>query len=84
MGYRGGRAIDNNEILRVMQFMQNPTEISLLFLSWAGIEGDIYYIRDGEVKINAVNFIMTVPSRVDCLRFIWYSTRFPLNSAVSF
>lgn len=46
-----------------------------------GIEGDIYYIRDGEVKINAVNFTMTVPSRVDCLRFIWYSTRFPLNSA---
>lgn len=42
-----------------------------------GIEGDIYYIRDGQVKLNAVNFNMTVPSRVDCLRFIWYSKRIP-------
>ncbi|KAL9963804.1 hypothetical protein ACROYT_G027349 [Oculina patagonica] len=42
-----------------------------------GIEGDIYYIRDGEVKPNAVNFNMTVPSRVNCLRFIWYSKRIP-------
>lgn len=38
-----------------------------------GIEGDIYYIRDGVVKPNAVNFKMTVPSRVNCLRFIWFS-----------
>lgn len=38
-----------------------------------GIEGDIYYIRDGQIKLNAVNLNMTVPYRVNCLRFIWFS-----------
>lgn len=56
---------------------------SLLCFSIAGIEGDIYYIRDGQVKLNAVNFNMTVPSRVDCLRFIWYSKRIPSKPMVS-
>lgn len=56
---------------------------SLLCFSIVGIEGDIYYIRDGQVKLNAVNFNMTVPSRVDCLRFIWYSKRIPSKPMVS-
>ena len=56
---------------------------SLLCFSIAGIEGDVYYIRDGHVKLNAVNFNMTVPSRVDCLRFIWYSKRIPSKPMVS-
>lgn len=56
---------------------------SLLCFSIVGIEGDIYYIRDGQVKLNAVNFNMTVPSRVDRLRFIWYSKRIPSKPMVS-
>lgn len=40
---------------------------------FTGIEGDIYYIRDGQIKLNAVNLNMTVPYRVNCLRFIWFS-----------
>lgn len=59
-----------------LNFYINHTESKRIL----GIEGDIYYIRNGEVKSNAVNFNMTVPSRVDCLRFIWYSTRSPSNA----
>lgn len=47
-----------------------------------GVEGDIYYIRDGKVKFNALNFNMTVPTRVNCLKFIWYSKRIPSNPMV--
>lgn len=59
------------------------TSLLYYIFSCAGIEGDIYYIRDGEVKLNAVNFNMTVPSRVNCLRFIWYSKRKPSTPMVS-
>lgn len=59
------------------------TSLLYYIFSCAGIEGDIYYIRDGEVKLNAVNFNMTVPSRVNCLRFIWYSKRIPSTPMVS-
>lgn len=46
---------------------------TMVICFFTGIEGDIYYIRDGQIKLNAVNLNMTVPYRVNCLRFIWFS-----------
>lgn len=56
-------------ILCSLNFYINSTEAKKIL----GLAGDIYYVRDGKIQSNAVNFIMTVPPRVNCLRFVWYS-----------
>lgn len=54
-----------------------------LYFFFTGVEGDIYYIRDSKIKPNAVRFNMTVPTQVNCLRFVWYSKRIPPKPLVS-
>lgn len=58
-----------------LNFYINSTEAKKII----GFEGDIYYVRDGQIQVNAVNFNMTVPPRVNCLKFTWYSKQIPSN-----
>lgn len=62
-------------ILCSLDFYINSTEAKKIL----GLAGDIYYVRDGKIQSNAVNFIMTVPPRVNCLKFVWYSKQVPSN-----
>ncbi|XP_031567702.1 tyrosine-protein kinase RYK-like isoform X2 [Actinia tenebrosa] len=39
-----------------------------------GLSGNFYFIRDGEVKNNAILFNMRIPSAVKCIGFTWFRT----------
>lgn len=41
------------------------------FPSWSGREGSIYYVKEGQINRQAVEFVMTVPTDVDWLGFMW-------------
>ncbi|XP_077988168.1 tyrosine-protein kinase RYK-like [Glandiceps talaboti] len=38
------------------------------------LETELYYVRDGEVKYEALKFELLVPSSVDSLNFTWFTT----------
>lgn len=40
---------------------------------FVGLEMDLFYIREGEIKDYALKFVVPVPPKVDILHFTWQS-----------
>lgn len=42
-------------------------------MQFTGLEAELYYVQDGNVKNYALNFVVPIPSNIDALNFTWES-----------
>ena len=51
----------------------NAVHLLIAMCSLAGLDAELYYVRDNVVSHFALSFVMPVPSDTNSLHFTWYS-----------
>lgn len=53
--------------------------LSLTVFARAGLNAELFYVREGVINEYALNFIVPVPAHIQDIYFMWQSTERPVT-----
>jgi RYK receptor-like tyrosine kinase len=64
-----------------MQVTSLPTRTNVVVWRVAGLQAELFYVREGVVNTYAMNFVVPVPAHISELEFSWQSlTKHPVST----